>query len=598
MARVCFQRVASVQLLSGHFTEMDPVTIAASVLAIVQLTNSSAKIIASLANASKSLNDDRYDELYWRMYAEKQSMVALLTNIETSGRPLSPENVETFQILLARLKISHSKMEDALQRLLPEGGAGFTLRSVVTRLKFDTGGFEELKQRMSSIEAMTRALKLLGETLPNYTPRAAEQSSITTTVSLVSMATDHPTMGQGVPDGEATRNPATPQQERGSQEIPLASLCRLCEDAMVELSSHPMLSGKGTGITGLSARFELWSVGVWGSKDGLMDRILEADPERHEVVGMFVAKSLVNIAVALENIFRAIQNSEVENAEQSLSRSRRAILAALGTGNLVDIAIERWSVLSMSSTDEESMAFEATTADTTADADTTKGSESAAMTSTTTEKATGAAIGSALQDIEFALESLFSINSSIRSIRRSYRLDIESAWEENSSVVDSTVGANSDAVDSDGQPMSTEKQKEYLVLRVVSKDKAAQRLMREETVQLVKLLEDALNNDEASVSDQADSGAGKKMRLLSPEVKTQRLRLEEFEKNSTEIPPDKLKIAVGLNQTLKKTLNSVIVSDNRDAVGKLKQLQATWETDKILDRTMETLGNAVTTITQ
>lgn len=592
MARVCFQRVASVQLLSGHFTEMDPVTIAASVLAIVQLTNSSAKIIASLANASKSLNDDRYDELYWRMYAEKQSMVALLTNIETSGRPLSPENVETFQILLARLKISHSKMEDALQRLLPEGGAGFTLRSVVTRLKFDTGGFEELKQRMSSIEAMTRALKLLGETLPNYTPRAAEQSSITTTVSLVSMATDHPTMGQGVPDGEATRNPATPQQERGSQEIPLASLCRLCEEAMVELSSHPMLSGKGTGITGLSARFELWSVGVWGSKDGLMDRILEADPERHEVVGMFVAKSLVNIAVALENIFRAIQNSEVENAEQSLSRSRRAILAALGTGNLVDIAIERWSVLSMSSTDEESMAFEATTVDT------TKGSESAAMTSTTTEKATGAAIGSALQDIEFALESLFSINSSIRSIRRSYRLDIESAWEENSSVVDSTVGANSDAVDSDGQPMSTEKQKEYLVLRVVSKDKAAQRLMREETVQLVKLLEDALNNDEASVSDQADSGAGKKMRLLSPEVKTQRLRLEEFEKNSTEIPPDKLKIAVGLNQTLKKTLNSVIVSDNRDAVGKLKQLQATWETDKILDRTMETLGNAVTTITQ
>jgi hypothetical protein len=589
LARVCFQRVASVQLLSGHFTEMDPVTIAASVLAIVQLTNSSAKIIASLANASKSLNDDRYDELYWRMYAEKQSMVALLTNIEISGRPLSPENVETFQILLARLKISHSKMEDALQRLLPEGGAGFTLRSVVTRLKFDTGGFEELKQRMSSIEAMTRALHRgndpgMGETLPNYTPRAAEQSSITTTVSLVSMATDH--------------HPATPQQERGSQEIPLASLCRLCEEAMVELSSHPMLSGKGTGITGLSARFELWSVGVWGSKDGLMDRILEADPERHEVVGMFVAKSLVNIAVALENIFRAIQNSEVENAEQSLSRSRRAILAALGTGNLVDIAIERWSVLSMSSTDEESMAFEATTADTTADADTTKGSESAAMTSTTTEKATGAAIGSALQDIEFALESLFSINSSIRSIRRSYRLDIESAWEENSSVVDSTVGANSDAVDSDGQPMSTEKQKEYLVLRVVSKDKAAQRLMREETVQLVKLLEDALNNDEASVSDQADSGAGKKMRLLSPEVKTQRLRLEEFEKNSTEIPPDKLKIAVGLNQTLKKTLNSVIVSDNRDAVGKLKQLQATWETDKILDRTMETLGNAVTTITQ
>lgn len=587
--------VIIVGLLRGHQTKMaDPLTLTAAVLAVVQLANSSGKIIRSLANASKSLKDDRYDELYWRMYAEKQSLIALLTNIETSGRPLSPENIKTFRDLLGQLTTYHTTMEDALRRLLPQGG-GFTLRTVANRLKFDSGGFQELKQRMNSIEAMTRALKLLGETLPRYSPRPMEQRPTTTTDSQVSSATEHPSMDRTVPEAGGELQDAPPlEQDTGSREVPLATLCRLCDEAMVELSLHPMLRGKGTCMAELSARFQLWSLGVWGSQDGLMDRILEADPERHDVVGMFVTKSLVNIAIALESIFRAIQNAEVRSVEQPLPRSRLALLAALGTGNLVDIAVQRWTVLSMSFDDEDEPTAPETAM---ADAD-NSGSKTAMRSSAMTVKATDAAIGSALEDIECSLESLFSINSSIRSIRRSYRLDMESAWEDGPNAMGSTVGVDAGAGTSGEQAVEAGKQKEHQVLQVVSKDKAAQKLMRAETVQLVKRLEDALNSDETSVSDTAGSGAVKNMRLLSPAVKAQRLKLEEFEKQSVEMPPDKLKLAVNLNQTMKKTVDSVIVSDSGDAFGKSKPLPAAWETDQILDWTLVILRDAATSITQ
>ena len=569
------------------------VGIAAAVLAIAQLANSFAKVIISLSNASKSLKDDRYDELYWRMFAEKQSMIALSTHIETSGRPLSPENIKNFESLLAQLKISHAMMDNSLRRLLPEEG-GSTLRSVANRLKFDRGGFEELKQLMSSIEAMTRALKLLGETLPGYTPRTTEQqSSAAPTISRATMATDRPSLeATSLPDyaDEGPQNQPLSQQERGSPDIPLSSLSRMCEEAMMELYVHPRLGRVEPWISGLLARFELWSLGVWGSRERVMDQILEADPERHEVVAMFVARSLANVAVALENIFRAIRNSDPSNAEQSFSRSRRVLLAALGTGSLVDIAIQRWSVLAMSLEDEETV---------TTDADVTESSGTAPTPSAMAGERVDAAIDSALADVGITLESLFSINSSIHPIRRSYRLDMESALENTRVAVGSTVGVEADTIGSEEQYTPREKQKEYLVLRVVSKDKAAHRLTREEIVQLVKRLEEALDSDETSAANPAGPGASSDMRLLAPEVKTHRLKLEEFEKQSTDIAPEKLNITVRLNQRLKKTLDTVVVGGNRDVFGNSKQqLQATWETDKILDRTVETLGNVVTSITQ
>jgi hypothetical protein len=148
------------------------------------------------------------------------------------------------------------------------------------------------------------------------------------------------------------------------------------------------------------------------------------------------------------------------------------------------------------------------------------------------------------------------------------------------------------------ESVPTEKQKKYLVQRLLSKEKAAQRLKWEKTVRLIKHLENALYNDEASAGQSTDPASAKSMRILSPEVRRQRLKLEAFAKKSTEIPSDKLKVAVDLNQTLKKAMNSVIVPDYGDISGKSEQLQATWETDKILDQTLETLGDAVTSITQ
>jgi hypothetical protein len=276
---------------------MDPLSVTAAILAVVQLTNNTAQIALRVARAAQSIQGDRYKELYWRLFAEKGAMTALVTKIETSGQPLSPENVKTFAGLLPELHDLHLKMENALLRLLPKSPT--TMRTLAHRVRFESGGFEELKQTMTTIETMTRALKIVGETLPSYTPRSDHRSSSAPGIPPTSMLTESPQSFRGsqsdVNVEEEVESSSSLRQTEPS--TTLASLCRLCEEAMLELSTDSSLQRKD--ISKLLARLELWSFGVLHTKDRPLDMLLKADAGKHEAIRVFVTKSLVNLGVAL-----------------------------------------------------------------------------------------------------------------------------------------------------------------------------------------------------------------------------------------------------------------------------------------------------------
>jgi hypothetical protein len=291
----------------------------------------------------------------------------------------------------------------------------------------------------------------------------------------------------------------------------------------------------------------------------------------------------------------------VENKLRRFYKSRTSLLAALGAGEFEDYAIARWKILSESyEGDHEEHESKAVEVGETGKAQPPEGTaqgvdqDEATKSEVPTSRPpanTEAMLSSALHDIQIVLDSLFCMNSAIRSMRQSYRLNLESAMDESVALTSPTLVASEQQV----QLPQSERLKEAVKLRVVSKDKVAQRFMMEESVRLTKLLENALRNDEAEAAESEDPEATKHMRLLSPVMKNHRLGLEKFQESATSMPPEKVRAVWELNRTLRDTVDAVMLPKDMEGLDTtVWQGQPSEGTDKILDQALERIGNNIT----
>ncbi|KAL1864276.1 hypothetical protein VTK73DRAFT_6007 [Phialemonium thermophilum] len=568
---------------------MDPLSITAALLAVIQITNTTANITLRIIRSPETLKDDRYKELYWRLFAERESMEALVTRIEASGQPLSPDNVKHFKSLLLQLHELHVKMDRKLQLLLPKSNQS-TVRTLMYRIRFDSGWFEELKQTMNTIESMTRALKILGETLPSYTPPPEGQSASAPRNAqpgeAVAMSQPQDQSGSLSDTMEAAETSSS-SRPRGPSTT-LASLCRLCEEAMLELCTNPLVQKRGLKL--LLARLELWSFGVLHTKDRPLDLLLETDPERYKVMRQFVTKNLVHLGVALATIFRVLDNAEESNKQRLPSRSRTKLLAALGSEQFVEYSAARWEVLSESyeSEDEEDHA-ETARSKGAVDDNTTEADTPAAQLLRKVERM----LESTLEDVQIILDSLFSVNPALRSMRQSYRLDLEFVPEEQALSTASTLVVTEPPA---SRPLP-EKKKETIKFQLVSKDKEAQRFMMEESSRLAGILERALRNDEAEAAKSEDPQATRSVPVLSPEMKKYRVKMDKLKDIKTPMPPEKVAVAMELNRTLRSTVDAVMFPEDEQLVASAKwETKSKEEADKVLERALERIGGGVETL--
>lgn len=280
---------------------MDPLSVTAAILACVQVANSTAKLFAAIYNAGKNVADAKYDELEWRLFAEKETMEGLLRLIEFTGKPIPPEYKARFLKLVQGLDSHFSEIQNALRGLLPTSGAQLSrtsLKIAFQRIKFEEAGFARMKQQLDAIEAMNRALKIMGQTLPDYDESSSEPGPNASGPRGAGESSE-PHQGSTMTDRQqatARHAEVVADREQTSSRTPISSLCQLCLTALNDLSAVREL--KETRILDIYGRLELWAKGLLGTGPLALDEIFEADPDRHAILKTYCVRSLVNIAVA------------------------------------------------------------------------------------------------------------------------------------------------------------------------------------------------------------------------------------------------------------------------------------------------------------
>jgi hypothetical protein len=273
---------------------MDPmsaIAISATILSVIQSISATSKVISALVKVGKTANDHRYDGLFWRMFSERTSTETLLKRIEFGGRPIPPEHEETFKRLCTQIKDYYEAIEHSLNKIIPKEGK-VTLRLYARRFQFEESGFVSLKEQLDSIEAMNRALKILGETLPEYSGSSDLWAS--------NLSNPWPT-GHEAP----VQHPITAEEDDTHfriedtvgkpTRVKLVSLAQGCIEVVKDLASVPSLTKNTSDIL---ARLEMWSAGFLQSELMPLDTLFEINTDKNEVLRQFVIKSLVEIFVA------------------------------------------------------------------------------------------------------------------------------------------------------------------------------------------------------------------------------------------------------------------------------------------------------------
>lgn len=280
-------------------------------------------------------------------------------------------------------------------------------------------------------------------------------------------------------------------------------------------------------------------------------------------------------------ILKALQEHRDGQSTGPLQSDRRNILAAISKGELLEFAIDHWRLLSEvidydTEEADESGAFECSSYG--------NGISKAVVTQMASHNLpaqVAAEILLVVEEIRVAVDSLFSILPSLRSIRQSRVLDLDSLGSgvslPNEIAVDQTPAevparksvtpkspVSSPSHSDKGKALyPPEKAKPLYTLRV-TRDKTSHSLVLEDTLRLAKSLEEALRNDEEyAKSHDLAKGAS----VLSPEMTKQRGILEKYREafsgsvGNRDIPAREAEVALQLNKALKKTVDTVIMPD-------------------------------------
>lgn len=268
-------------------------------------------------------------------------------------------------------------------------------------------------------------------------------------------------------------------------------------------------------------------------------------------------------------------------------KHRSSILATLAKSELFDFAAERWAELSnqYEEIEEEPDCGKPKFVDDLAGDNVNRIPEN-------TINNLHKAVAFSLEDIEVIVDSIYAVIPALRSLRRSYILDLEVASQDStlSQVTESTIFDATTMSEVDSQtdvPASIDLKKQHkpvYTLRVVN-PKAPQNAIFDETMRLIKELEEALRNDEQFAQAEAHEIA-----VFSPEINEQRVQLDRHFRNQNNgekgISSKKADAVSRLNHDVKATVDAVMLFENPEK-GPVMNGE---EMDKMVSNLIEEMG--------
>ncbi|KAK3386669.1 hypothetical protein B0H63DRAFT_139508 [Podospora didyma] len=413
--------------------------VTASVLAVGQLASSCVR----MAKALVAVKDDKFDELYWRMEAEKGRTIEWTKSLAAVNYSPPREQEKQFTNLLHGLADRYRDLEAILNKVYPQGipDRGISVRMTVLsrRLLFEFGRFEELKQTLNTISAMNDYLKQFS--LPPSKIKYTCDSSVTSEPVEVSV-------------GEHSSNRGHPKQlsiqsDVSTQSHALHSTSNSQQDSTHLISKHPPvkpLPFSGVYQLGLQilerlskvsptplphnnssnpvSRLQLWGTGLFRDKTAKFDAELDLERlwttrsgQRHRKMGIFVMQTLIGILISELLILEIVISELPEDSphQKPLQKDKSKIQLTLAEEDLADIVRERFEAIFPSWDDIDASHDNEETADT----------QAARTGWEDNVKDNPPSISSCVEDIEVSIHCLYTVLPSICSCRQSHSLDLE-----------------------------------------------------------------------------------------------------------------------------------------------------------------------------
>lgn len=147
---------------------MDPLTISATILSVIQLTNNTIRLV----EACKDVDDPKVELIQSKLMTQK-SVIRRWANrfraeSANGGWDIPPESMEDVDQILRRMMKYWERAQAKMAKIRHAPDGKMTSRVFIYRFWFANGGFQELKDLTDAMDAMNEALMFIAPPLPSY----------------------------------------------------------------------------------------------------------------------------------------------------------------------------------------------------------------------------------------------------------------------------------------------------------------------------------------------------------------------------------------------------------------------------------------------
>lgn len=276
---------------------MDPVTITVTLLSTITLANNLYTTITRLSKSATSNNRLKTQRIAFRI--EIVTLQEWLKNCAISGSPL--EGNTEIEELLGEFKKQAASVKTKLDKYTFDT---FRPREIVSnqraftsRLKYESGGYEELNEMIILLEKLNKALQTIAPPLPpGYDYASTERRNATQAFATSAGCPPDPMVSGALSGGSRTSVLSAPDDlDAQDNHQDVCSLWNACCGAFTIISeyagSNHMVAEK------CRDRLRLWGLGLFESGELHLDALLGASKSLQEKLLEPLAARFIEIAL-------------------------------------------------------------------------------------------------------------------------------------------------------------------------------------------------------------------------------------------------------------------------------------------------------------
>lgn len=289
---ICRPCLPTLLVFTDQHPAMDPITVSASILSIVQLVNDATRLFKRL----QTLDEKKVSILYFKLMAEKTIMTTWanrmrLLNGDDLRKAVPPENFQDVMEIIEKLDQVFEEANKNLHSVIALGGEKLKPGNLKARFLWVSIGYEQLKESIELLETLNRALGIKAPGLPPYSPPGRGSDVVS------AQATTEVTSSSALGSTTLAENPMNSEPSPGKEapRTTLRTVYRLCLGTLRVIGAQ--VSPLSLAVRTVSSRLEMCATGFFEEPYPL-DEILESHRKRCDPLREYILRTFIDIAIA------------------------------------------------------------------------------------------------------------------------------------------------------------------------------------------------------------------------------------------------------------------------------------------------------------